>query len=291
MKESNCTGRRTLARGVAAAGARTILLCAGASTLPHALGQGGAYSPGNLRNREDLEIFLTPPGQVEVEEGYWRVEEGIELFHFADGDGDDVLFLHGGPGFPPDEVLKGLHLLADRYRFHYYHQRGCGLSTRPFDRFESGNFLTNMMSLLNTLGIEQQIADIDRIRRILGRDRFTLVGHSFGGFIAALEAEGLPTSDALLSEGYNSGWMPFAIYFSLGMQYDHTTALSRISCPVLVIHAEDDITMTSEGIRSYIDNIDNTVLEIIEDAGHHSFNDRPEEFAGIVSEFLASGHR
>ena len=124
-----------------------------------------------------------------------------------------------------------------------------------------------------------------------GVDNVALVGHSFGGFIAALEAEGLPTSDALLSEGYNSGWMPFAIYFSLGMQYDHTTALSRISCPVLVIHAEDDITMTSEGVRSYIDNIDNTVLEIIEDAGHHSFNDRPEEFAGIVSEFLASGHR
>ena len=35
-------------------------------------------------------------------------------------------------------------------------------------------------------------ATIERIRRILGRDRLTLVGHSFGAFLAAMYAAEFP---------------------------------------------------------------------------------------------------
>jgi proline iminopeptidase len=49
-----------------------------------------------------------------------------------------------------------------------------------------------MMALDKTLGLGAQLADIERIRRILGEEKLVLVGHSFGGFLAALYAAEFP---------------------------------------------------------------------------------------------------
>ncbi|NPV57163.1 MAG: alpha/beta hydrolase, partial [Anaerolineae bacterium] len=68
----------------------------------------------------------------------------------------------------------------------------CGDSTRPIDRLDSKNTYQNMTQLENSLGLGTQIADIERIRRILGEEKLVLVGHSFGGFLAALYAAEFP---------------------------------------------------------------------------------------------------
>lgn len=335
-----------------------------------AFGQGAAFAPGRLRAREDVEAFLTPPAQDEVAEGFWRVQENVLLHHFAEGSGPPVLFLHGGPGFPPSRPPKALTLLKGEFRFHYYHQRGCGRSTRPVDRFESGNYLQNMARLVQSLGLEQHLADVDRVRRILGAERITLIGHSFGGFLAALyaaefperverlvlvspaqmltmpaadggmfealkkhlpegpiraeydqylerffgvfgtifqkseadlvalnrefvkywaavlENRGLPVDDLQIPEGLDSGWMPFAVYFSLGMLYDHRPALARITCPVLILHGAEDPSMGAEGLKPYSENLKQVRVEIIPKAGHNSFNEQPEEFAALLRPFL-----
>jgi proline iminopeptidase len=85
-----------------------------------------------------------------------------------------------------------LEPLGGGHRFYYYDQRGCGESTRPFDTFASKNTYENMTALNKALGIGAQVADIERIRRILGVEKVTLIGHSFGGFIAALYAAEFP---------------------------------------------------------------------------------------------------
>jgi proline iminopeptidase len=43
-----------------------------------------------------------------------------------------------------------------------------------------------MTTLETKLGIQAQLEDIERIRQILGEDKLILVGHSFGGLLAAL---------------------------------------------------------------------------------------------------------
>jgi proline iminopeptidase len=48
------------------------------------------------------------------------------------------------------------------------------------------------MSLIGALGMEQQLADIERIRKILKTKKIILVGHSYGGFIATLYAIEFP---------------------------------------------------------------------------------------------------
>ncbi len=150
-----------------------------------------AYKPGVLSARDDLKTFTTPPSQQGVEEGYLQVDDKTKIYHFTEGEGEPVLIIHGGPGIPPLKPWEGLKHVKG-YKFYYYHQRGCGESTRPFDKFESKNYYKNMITLIDKLGMEQQIADIERLRKILKARKMTLVGHSYGGFIATLYAIEFP---------------------------------------------------------------------------------------------------
>jgi proline iminopeptidase len=326
------------------------------------------YIPGRLAAGQNAEAYLTPPAQDDVQAGYWRVQNDIELFHFSDGTGSPVLVLHGGPGFPANEPWKGLSLLHNRFTFHYYHARGCGKSTRPFDRFESGNYYNNMLELIGALGMKQQIADIERIRRILKQDKLTIIGHSYGGFTAALYAlefparvdklilvapaavlslppadgglyekiretlpgymekeyagflkrffdyghvfaynekelaalnaefgrfyfaalrnRGLPVADTGFSADDVGGWLTPAIFMSLGRSYDYREVFSAVGCPVLIVYGDRDITLTREGIKGYAAVFKNCTVKLIKDAGHHCFNDKPDEFAALAAAFL-----
>jgi proline iminopeptidase len=152
---------------------------------------GPMYSPGMVRAEKGLSAPLDPPAQP-AEAGVWLVEPDIRLHYFTAGSGKPALILHGGPGYPYLTPWTGLEGLTDEFSFQYYDQRGCGQSTRPFDTFTSKNSYENMTALNKALGLGAQVADIERIRRILGVEKITLIGHSFGGFIAALYAAEFP---------------------------------------------------------------------------------------------------
>jgi proline iminopeptidase len=149
------------------------------------------YEPGLVRAGKNLRAPLVPPSQSS-DGDFWTVESDIKLYHFAEGTGANVLVIHGGPGVPILQPLEGFRPLTNHFRFHYYDQRGCGKSSRPIDRFASSNYLQNMQTLDRALGLGAQIADIERIRQILGEDKLILVGHSFGGFIASMYAAEFP---------------------------------------------------------------------------------------------------
>ncbi len=149
------------------------------------------YAPGFFSGGKASGIALDPPDQTGMPDDRWLVEKGIEVFHFSHGSGAPVLVVHGGPGVPFQASWKGLELIRDR-TFVYYHQRGCGRSTVPIDRFDSRNYYQNMLALDRALGMAAQIADIERIRRILGVEKLVIIGHSYGGFIASLYAMEFP---------------------------------------------------------------------------------------------------
>lgn len=149
------------------------------------------YEPGMVRAGKNLRAPLTPPEQS-GDGRFWNVEEDIQLCHFSEGQGRNVLIVHGGPGYPYIEPWPGLAPLTNDFQFHYYDQRGCGQSTRPIDRFDSRNFYQNAKTLDQTLGIGAQVADIERVRQLLGEEKLILIGHSFGGFLASLYAAEFP---------------------------------------------------------------------------------------------------
>jgi proline iminopeptidase len=75
---------------------------------------------------------------------------------------------------------------------HTFHARGVGRSSRPFDRFPAPSFFKGATELEGTLGVGEQLADMERIRQHLGVPKLSLIGHSFGGFLATLYAAEFP---------------------------------------------------------------------------------------------------
>jgi proline iminopeptidase len=347
------------------AGSAALLAAAGGAAMYHWMGKG-LYEPGRMAADEKRSLDL--PGAPSADLRFWAVEDGIKLFHFEDGTGDDVVVVHGGPGFPVAEPWEGTKALNDRFRFHFYHQRGCGQSTRPVDRADgTRSFYQNMVAVERQLGLGAQVADLERIRRILGREKLTLIGHSFGGLIAALYAaefpdrvkalvlvvpadlvkmpkrgddlfavvgERLPAGmrpeydrylqdyfdfralfakdDRQLSEFFGSfaryyaaahggaeagqvrregetrggGWMPLAVYLSMGKRHDWSAALARVRTPVLVVHGSKDMLPVSDS-REFASYFTHAELAVVPDAGHFPFEDQPREFARVVGAFLA----
>jgi proline iminopeptidase len=84
-----------------------------------------------------------------------------------------VVFVHGGPGIADlagDSAYFG-QLTADGYDVVVYDQVGTGRSSRLADP--------------RGYDIAREVADLEAVRRRLGADRMVLIGHSWGGQVAA----------------------------------------------------------------------------------------------------------
>ena len=149
------------------------------------------YRPGDLKTKKEYNHLLEEVRAID-EPNSFNLNNGISLNYFTKGKGKPILVVHGGPGIPYQDAWKGLNSLTSTCKFYYYDQRGCGKSTRPFDKFETNNFYKNMMTLNENLGLPAQIADIEQVRKKLGVEKLTIIGHSFGGFIASLYAIEFP---------------------------------------------------------------------------------------------------
>jgi pimeloyl-ACP methyl ester carboxylesterase len=71
------------------------------------------------------------------------------------------------------------------------------------------------------------------------------------------------------------------------VQEDLSGDMQKIVCPTLIVNGENDAdTPVDFGKRmSYL--IPNSKFQILNNAGHFSFIDQPEEFAGMLSRFIA----
>lgn len=150
------------------------------------------YLPKDLTSKEEYKALLEDVNKQD-KTNYFELNDNISLYFETQGSGKTpVLIAHGGPAIPYEKHWNGLDSLQNEYTFYYYHQRGSGKSTRPFDKFESSNFYENAIALNKTLGIPAQIADIEQIRKKLGQEKIILIGHSFGGFLATMYAIEFP---------------------------------------------------------------------------------------------------
>jgi proline iminopeptidase len=326
---------------------------------------GPLYQPGDVRAGKGLREPLEPPAQTGAGNNTWKIAPDLDLYHFEQGAGEDVLVVSGGPGFTQDEPWKAGELLTGICRFHYYHQRGCGRSTHPIQRLAGDSFYESMQTLNASLGLEAQVADIERIRRLLGKERVVLAGHSFGALIAALyaaefpehvralifvspadlavmpnrkadvfslirrrlPAAQLPEYDRFVSQYFDfrgamgrsdeelaalysqfgrfylaampsrepraaepapkmsGGLMSLAVYLSMGRHHDYSDSLRKVTRPVLVIHGKRDL-QPAESSLEFANLFAGREYAEIADASHFSFDEKPDEFASLVRNFL-----
>jgi proline iminopeptidase len=98
------------------------------------------------------------------------------------GEGTPLIVLHGAVGLG-STYMRALDPWADEFQLVYYDQRGSGRTPAgdmPEDWFTGG------------------VEDLDGLRRALGFDTLTIVGHSAGAHLAALYASLHPTATAAL---------------------------------------------------------------------------------------------
>jgi proline iminopeptidase len=183
-------------------GTATMIVLVAVGAVMYFMSWGRAmYQPGDIAAKAAKGLIkLEPSGGIVFEarrgdgtqEFSLEAEKGIVLAGFRRGEGRPAIVIFGGPGYPSNEAWPGLRPFESQRCFYYYHQRGSGLSTRPIDRFPAGSFPANVAELDEKLGLAQQISDVERLRRAIGAEKIDLVGHSFGGFIAALYAIEFP---------------------------------------------------------------------------------------------------
>jgi pimeloyl-ACP methyl ester carboxylesterase len=114
---------------------------------------------------------VADPPAVEGVRHRWVEARGLR-FHLAEaGEGDDVvLCLHGWPQHWYEWRLLLPRLAAAGYRAIALDQRGFGWSDAPRDGYEKENLATDVLAVLDELGLE----------------RVKLVGHDWGGWIGFL---------------------------------------------------------------------------------------------------------
>ncbi len=116
--------------------------------------------------------------------GTIRQINGRGLHTLDRGQGDPVFVLHGGPGMEFDYFLPFLNGLEDHARLIYIDQPGHGLSERQ--------------PATDAYTMEGAIAAIEGLRKALGLETITLLGHSYGGFVSQLYAARYPAQAARL---------------------------------------------------------------------------------------------
>lgn len=105
----------------------------------------------------------------------WIVERGPD-------DGVPLLVLHGGPGLDHLEFADYLDPLADRgIRLILVDQRACGRSERPPS---------------SSWTLERYAQDVIMLARAMRLDRYAVLGHSFGAFVALQHAVDYPGAAA-----------------------------------------------------------------------------------------------
>ena len=149
------------------------------------------YEPEMVRSGKSLLGPLVPPEQT-VQEPYFLVERDTRLFYHAQGVGRPARSSTAAP----ESRSTSLWPLSNRSRVitsftTTINEAAAGRRSRS-SAFASRNFYANMKELERTLGIGGQVADIERIRRILGQEKLILVGHSFGAFLSSMYAAEFP---------------------------------------------------------------------------------------------------
>lgn len=234
---------------------------------------------------------------------------GIELFYEEEGQGPPVVLLHGIMGAPRITFANLLHALTLHFRVILPDLRGFGRTRHPQTDYRHSTSADDLAGLIQRLNLAPA----------------HVVGHGLGGIIAqhlVLRHPAAVKSLVLLSTGsyVHEG---FAEYFQRkildyyekfktdgmvaeynveddpihylrwaeqaiadGSYADTRDRLAEISCPVLVLHGEQDAQYPPAQARFFKERLPHCRVEILPGRGHVLFFEAPEIVAQLLLSFL-----
>jgi proline iminopeptidase len=114
-------------------------------------------------------------GHMQTSDGYVTMEDGVRLYFQKVGIGSTAVIVPNGI-----YLLDDFQHLGDRRTLIFYDVRNRGLSDQVTDRSKLAR------------GIQQDVDDLDAVRRHFGIDRVDVIGHSYIGWMVALYAMKYP---------------------------------------------------------------------------------------------------
>jgi pimeloyl-ACP methyl ester carboxylesterase len=255
-------------------------------------------------------VFYTEPERVEV--------GGLEVAYRRGGDGEPLLFLHGA-GFtrtwPPfyERLSESVDLIAPEHP-------GFGETPMPdwldgfddlvlhYDEFlESlgiGDFHLAGGSLGGWIAAELAAFFPRRLKSLtlIAPAGLRVPGHPVRNIVAMLPEElwdamfndktnmhqYMPASDNLDEIVHAFGEATTFARLAWNPQYDIKLErrLRRVTCPALVLKAEDDRLVPGEIADRYAELLPNARVETIPGTGHALTHERPEESAQLIARFV-----
>ena len=141
-------------------------------------------------------------------------------------DAPPVLFLHGGPGG------------SGAYEYMEFQRELLGQRVRLIALDQRGTLRSDAIGEDEPFGLQDLVDDIEALREALGLDRWTVLGHSFGGYLATRYALAHPEAlDSLVLEApsfdlgstFRSNLRKAASLFAASGQTAHSEACLRLA--------------------------------------------------------------
>lgn len=113
-------------------------------------------------------------------EGFVKTDDGV-IHYKTFGSGAPLIIINGGPGLDCEGFTPLAELLSDKYMTILFDQRGNGKST--LNKIDTTTITMDLMA-----------DDMEAIRKHLGINKWVVLGHSFGGWMAEHYATRYPQS-------------------------------------------------------------------------------------------------
>jgi proline iminopeptidase len=117
----------------------------------------------------------------------------VEWESIGDPDLAPLIWVEGGPGFWAHMARPDVELVSDLFHCHLVNAPGCGRTSQP--------------ATIMDYALEPMIEFWEDVRRALGFERVTVMGHSWGGLVAPAWAAAHPESveRVIVIDGYQGG--------------------------------------------------------------------------------------
>lgn len=124
------------------------------------------------------------------------INNNQDIYYRIIGDGTPLLIIGGGPGDNSDRYLSLCELLSNEFKCILIDQRGSGKSV--LTKYDS-----------TTVSVDLTLEDFEVLRKKLKLENWSVLGFSYGGYLASLYAQSYPSSISNLilleSAGLNIG--------------------------------------------------------------------------------------
>ncbi|MDA1634096.1 alpha/beta fold hydrolase [Bacillus cereus] len=171
-----------------------------------------------------------------------------------------VLYLHGGPG-------------ESCYDFSFHQAERLKDSLYVIMIDQRGVCRSEEITEDEAFGLNDLIEDCEELKKVLQIERWSVIGHSFGGYVALLYASIYPSSiEKIIFEGPT---FDFAL-----------TSRALLQNPMLLIVGKHDVVTCKKQIATFNKDARNGKYIVFEESGHSPHYEEADRFAETVMHFL-----